>query len=84
MWRLPKISSVAAVEIERRVRFEHEDLDAVRMMIRGDGSEIAPGKQIEVEIGARAPGRNTDRIAGVWVPCIVIRETPRELVVRLL
>lgn len=76
-----------AAETERRVRFDHEELDPVRMMIRSDGTDLRPGKQIEVEIGARVAGRGTvssERIGGVWVPCLVVSDTPRELVVRLL
>jgi hypothetical protein len=70
--------------MERRVRFDHEDLDAVRMMIRADGLE--PGTEIEVEVGARwtLKSGSNERIGGVWVPCRVVTESPRELVVRLL
>ena len=56
------------------------------MMIRVDSDDLKPGLQIEVEVGARwaAPGGNAERIGGVWVPCVVVSDTPRELVVRLL
>ena len=71
-------------EIERRVRFENEDLDPVRMMVRTDGN-IAPGATIEVELGARnhAQSNLNKRVAGVWVRCVVVSDTSRELVVRV-
>lgn len=56
------------------------------MMIRTDGTDLKPGKQIEVEIGARSTGHGVPnaRISGVWIPCVVVSDTPRELVLRLL
>ena len=74
-----------AIEILRRVRFDNEELDAVRMMIRTD-RDLELGAQIEVELGARyhTEGTGGERVRGVWVPCVVISDNNRELVVRLL
>jgi hypothetical protein len=73
------------IEIQRRVRFDHEDLDAVRMMIRANVENPQNGELIEVEVGARWTTRNgrEERVGGVWVNCEVLSDTGRELVVRL-
>lgn len=71
-------------EIERRVRFEDGDLDAVRMAVRSEPGKLQPGTRIEVEIGARWKSGEKDRIGGIWVPCEVVADTSRELVVKLL
>lgn len=83
-WLLP----VPASPAPRRVRFEHEnDVDPVRMFVRtsADPPVLAPGAPIEVEVGARWQTTEgvTERVPGHWVPCVVVRDTPRELVVRL-
>lgn len=72
-------------ETERRVRFDHEDLNAVRMMIRAEAAGLQRGTRIEVEVGARwinKDGRQ-ERVGGTWVPCEVISESRRDLVVKL-
>lgn len=70
---------------QRRVRFDHEDLDAVRMMVRADSEVLSPGNTIEVEVGARWVDVNgaRERMGGQWIACIVVADNPRELVVRL-
>ena len=70
---------------QRRVRFDHEELDPVRMMVRADIEELSPGLRIDVEVGARWGDANgvRERISGQWIPCIVVADNPRELVVRL-
>ena len=76
-----------AIPVPRRVRFDHEDLDAVRMMIRitADPPVLVAGTRIEVEVGARwiTKDGHSERVPGQWVACDVVRETPRELIVRL-
>lgn len=78
-----------ATPVPRRVRFENEDVDAVRMLVRttADPPVLAPGTPLEVEVGARwtasKDGQPSARVPGHWVRCVVVRETPRELVVRL-
>ena len=74
------------MEIERRVRFEDgEDLDAVPMMVRAESDDLSPGTRIEVEVGARwTHAAGGDRVGGIWVPCEVVTETRKDLVVKLL
>ena len=62
-------------------------MDATRTMIRFDADPpvLTPGMRIEVEVGARwiTKDGHTERVGGQWVPCEVVTESPRELVVRL-
>ena len=71
-------------EIERRVRFEDGDLDAVRMIVRSEAGPLQPGTRIEVEVGARWKAGEGDRAGGIWVPCEVVADTGKDLVVKLL
>lgn len=75
-----------STEFERPVRFDHEDLDPTRMMIRTGTHGLQPGAQIEVEVGARwrVLGGLRERIGGQWLPCIVVSDNTHEIVVRLL
>ncbi|HYB94015.1 MAG TPA: hypothetical protein VEC39_03520 [Vicinamibacterales bacterium] len=70
----------------RRVRFELQDLDPVRMMVRSAVDTLTPGTPIDVEVGARWVTRDghEERVAGHWVRCEVVTDSPRELVVKLL
>jgi hypothetical protein len=81
------MSPVSATVVPRRVRFDHEDMDAVRMMIRFDADPpvLVAGLRIEVEVGARwiTKDGHTERVSGQWLACDVVSDTPRELVVRL-
>jgi len=73
--------------VPRHVRFENEDVDAVRMMVRShaDPPTFEPGTPVEVEVGARwrTHGGHAERVAGHWLDCVVVAESSRELVVRL-
>lgn len=72
-------------EMQRRVRFQDgDDLDPVRMMVRAGEVPLAPGTRIEVEIGARWGSNGHDRVGGIWVPCEVVADTSKDLVVKLL
>ena len=75
-----------STEMLRRVRFDHEDLDAARMMTRSDKAALGRGDRVEVELGARWDSKRGDarRVGGIWVTCEVIADSGKELVVKLL
>ena len=73
------------MEIQRPVRFEDQELDAVRMTVRTNTATPQAGDCVEVEVGGRwtiEDGRPT-RSGGIWVPCEVLADTDRELVVKI-
>ncbi|HYE87895.1 MAG TPA: hypothetical protein VEA16_16140 [Vicinamibacterales bacterium] len=57
------------------------------MMVRteADPPVLEAGTAVQIEVGARwtTDQGGTHRVGGHWVECIVVRDTPRELLVRL-
>jgi hypothetical protein len=55
------------------------------MLVRSPKSNLESGERVEVEVGARwvvKAGRQ-ERVPGIWVACEVLRDSERELVVKL-
>jgi hypothetical protein len=70
---------------QRLVRFASEESDAVPLMMRTNAAVLTSGVPVEIELGVRWITQHGHRVRvdGHWVPCVVVAENAREVVVEL-
>jgi hypothetical protein len=54
------------------------------MRIRAEPGLLQPGARVEIQVGARSKNGEKGRVGGIWVPCEVVSDSGKEVVVKLL